>query len=76
VLPASVPTPVISLDAVGPPPATRNNVDPDLREQPIAARADSIRMQFSRKRAQGLMQLKPRTAPGWMYRTHWIRLLS
>ena len=64
-LPVSVPTPVISLDAVVRAACARNNVDPDLVNSLIAAESGFNPTAVSRKGAQGLMQLMPRTA-AWL----------
>jgi hypothetical protein len=64
-LPVSVPTPVISLDAVVRAACARNNVDPDLVNSLIAAESGFNPNAVSRKGAQGLMQLMPRTA-AWL----------
>jgi hypothetical protein len=64
-LPVSVPTPVISLDEVVRAACARNNVDPDLVNSLIAAESGFNPNAVSRKGAQGLMQLMPRTA-AWL----------
>jgi hypothetical protein len=64
-LPVSVPTPVSSLDSVVRAASARNSVDPDLVNSVIAAESGFNPNAVSRKGAQGLMQLMPRTA-AWL----------